>query len=331
MNISLVICTYMRPDSLLKLLYSIEAQIIKPNEIIIVDGSTTLDTQIVLKNYDFDVTYFLVDDDNRGLTKQRNFGVSKTDKSTDVVAFLDDDLILEPNYFEEIIKTYQQNPKAIGVGGIDLVENTYSLKNPNQMYSKFEYFELDGWIKKEGMRNKVRKIFGLMTDLQPELIPSFSHGRTGLPPNDKLYEVEHFMGGIATYKKDLFHKIAFSKYFEGYGLYEDYDFCVRAIKHGKLYINTKAKVHHYHAPSGRPNQYDYGKMVVRNGWYVWRLKNPQPDLQSKIKWHAITILLMVLRFFNAFTTKKSKQAFTESLGRGVAWIQLFFDKPTIEY
>jgi hypothetical protein len=37
-------------------------------------------------------------------------------------------------------------------------------------------------------------------------------------------------------------------------------------------LNTAAQLHHYHDVQGRPNQYQYGKMVVRNGWYVWRVK-----------------------------------------------------------
>jgi hypothetical protein len=33
-----------------------------------------------------------------------------------------------------------------------------------------------------------------------------------------------------------------------------------------------------------------GKMVVRNGWYVWRTKT-QINNQHQLKWHAITVLL----------------------------------------
>jgi GT2 family glycosyltransferase len=55
-------------------------------------------------------------------------------------------------------------------------------------------------------------------------------------------------------------------------LYEDTDFTLRVSKTGKLYLNTTAKLNHHHDASGRPNQYQYGKMVVRNGWYVWRTK-----------------------------------------------------------
>jgi hypothetical protein len=58
-----------------------------------------------------------------------------------------------------------------------------------------------------------------------------------------------------------------STYFEGYGLYEDADFLLCELpKRGKLYLIRPAKLNHYHDASGRPNQYNYGKMVVRNGF-----------------------------------------------------------------
>ena len=83
------------------------------------------------------------------------------------------------------------------------------------------------------------------------------------------------------FRKIVFDSIWFSPYFEGYGLYEDADFTLRLSKIGKLYVNTNAQLGHFHDESGRPNKYQYGKMVVRNGWYVWRVKYPNPSLQFK--------------------------------------------------
>jgi hypothetical protein len=92
-------------------------------------------------------------------------------------------------------------------------------------------------------------------------------------------------------------------------------------------VNTAAQLSHFHNPSGRPNQYQYGKMVVRNGYYVWRVKNPNPTFNAKLKWHAITLLLMTIRFTNTFTTNKRKEAFTEALGRKMGWLSLFWNEP----
>jgi len=71
-------------------------------------------------------------------------------------------------------------------------------------------------------------------------------------------------------------------------------------------------------------------MVVRNGWYVWRVKNPTPSLKAKMKWHSITILLILIRFSNTFTTAKKKEAFTETMGRMIGWWSLWVNKPKIK-
>src|SRR3954462_2343801 len=101
MKFSLIICTYMRPEPLLKLLQSVQVQNLYPNEILIIDGSTSNKTEIVLKENQFEnLQYFLVDDQDRGLTRQRNFGINKVSDTMEIVCFLDDDTVLEPNYFE---------------------------------------------------------------------------------------------------------------------------------------------------------------------------------------------------------------------------------------
>jgi hypothetical protein len=92
-------------------------------------------------------------------------------------------------------------------------------------------------------------------------------------------------------------------------------------------MNTRLQLNHYHHPSGRPNQYQYGKMVVRNGWYVWRTKNPKPLMDAQFKWHAISLLLTLIRFSNVLTTRKRKEAFTEALGRTMGWWSLWFSNP----
>lgn len=331
MKFSLIICTYMRPGPLLQLLQSVKEQIVYPDEILIVDGSTNTKSELVLKeNYFRNLHYFSVPPEHRGLTKQRNYGIERVGNKIEVVCFLDDDTVLEKGYFEHLLSTYQIFPEALGVGGYIINESQCEFVGDNYQAKKDEFF-FDGWKRKDGSRFVARKKFGLDSDCPPGFSPDFSHGRSVgfLPPSGKIYEVEQLMGGVSSFKKEVFKNLKFSTYFEGYGLYEDADFTLRLAKRGKLYVNTAAQLSHYHAASGRPNQYKYGKMVVRNGWYVWRIKNPKPSWNAKIKWHSITILLTLIRFSNVLTTSKRKQAFTEALGRTIGWWSLCVNKPKL--
>lgn len=329
MNFTLIVCTYMRPLPLLNLLESVKLQTLYPNEILIVDGSTNKETELMLGQNPFqNLRYFLVPNEHRGLTRQRNYGVALVANDTEIICFLDDDTVLEANYFEEIIRTYTVFPEALGVGGY--INNETKWQKVDEEYQPtIHEFAYDGWKQQDGSRFVMRKRFGLDSDAKPGFLPEFSNGRSigFLPPSGKIYEVEQLMGGVSSFKKSVFDSFSFSTYFEGYGLYEDADFTLRLSKTGKLYVNTNAQLGHFHDEAGRPNQYKYGKMVVRNGWYVWRVRHPKPSLKAKFKWNAIVLLLAFIRFSNIFTTKKRQEAFTEFAGRIVGWLSLLINKP----
>ncbi|TDY11789.1 glycosyltransferase family 2 protein [Meridianimaribacter flavus] len=328
MDFSLVVCTYMRPKALLNLLYSVEQQTLYPNEILIIDGSLNTATQVALEAHEFaNLVYYKVTAENRGLTKQRNFGITKVSKTTDVVCFLDDDTILDPHYFQQLLVTYKDYPDALGVGGYISNEVQWEPENGVRTH---HYFYYDGWQRKEPLRFRVRRVFGLAPDTPPCILPSFSHGRSVgfLPPTGKTYQVEQFMGGVASYRKKLFDNLSFSSYFEGYGLYEDADFCLRLSKLGTLYVNTNAQLEHHHEAAGRPNAYKYGKMVLRNGWYIWRIKYPNPSLKARLKWHLTAVLLMKLTVLGVVMSSQKKAALSEGLGRFVGWWTVLFYPPS---
>lgn len=332
MKFSLIICTYMRAKPLLNLLNSIEKQSFYPDEILIIDGSTTNETQEVLEQNQFkNLIYYKVDAIHRGLTKQRNFGVSKLAKTSLIVSFLDDDTVLENDYFKNIITAFYENDDAIGVGGIAINENKWKINSKN-IKKNAKFYTIDDYYIKESSRNYFRNILGLGSNKMPGVMPPFSNGKTcSYPINGKSYPVDLIVGMSMNFRKSVFDKISFSTYFEGYGLYEDADFSLRALQFGQNYIATSAQLSHYHDQSGRPNKYTYGKMVLRNGWYVWRIKYPNPSIKNRVKWNAIVFLLTSIRFLNVITTSNKKEAFTESLGRIVGWFSLIFNKPKHDY
>jgi len=319
----------MRPKAIITLLESVEHQKRYPDEILIIDGSLDDKTKIVLDKRNFkNLTYFKVSDKDRGLTKQRNYGIAKVSETIDIVCFLDDDTILDNYYFEKLIETYNIHPDALAVGGYITNEISWRKTTRNRKKSDFEY---DGWVRKESSRFILRKKLGLIDSTLPGYMPVFSNGRSVsfLPPSGKTYPVEQLMGGVSSFKKTIFEEQQFSTYFEGYGLYEDADFSLRLAKKGNLYVNTAAQLEHHHDPDGRPNKFNYGKMVVRNGWYVWRIKYENPSLVARFKWNWIALLLTIIRYINVITTTEKKAALTESLGRTYGWFSLIVNKPRV--
>lgn len=320
----------MRPKAVCTLLDSVKQQTKVPDEVIIVDGSIDelTKTSIDEINSDLNLIYFKVPDEHRGLTRQRNFGIQKISEDSEIVAFLDDDTVLEAAYFAEITKTFREHPDAVGVGGY-IIDDCWKKGTPPAKSNK--YYNCDGWYRRDGQRTVIRSIFGLGPPDIPCVMPPESHGRSvgGFPPSGKIYPAEYFMGGAAAYRKSVLDVVKFSHYFEGYGLYEDLDFCLRLSKFGPCYVNTNALLHHYHEPDGRPNRFRYGKMVVRNGWYVWRVKYEKPVLEAKYKWWAITWLLATIRLGNAVVGPLRRQALTEAVGRYYGMMTLLFSPPRV--
>lgn len=329
MNITLIVCTYQRPESLKQLLKSVNLQTLYPNTILIIDGSENNDTKVMLDKYQFkNLFYHQVQPEERGLTKQRNIGIGLMPPDTHVVCFLDDDTVLEPDYFKQLIGTYQNHPEAVAVGGYITNEVVWQ-QSDGKVSNKHFYY--NGWMRKEPLRFRVRNWWGLAPDTPPCFLPKFSHGRSVsfLPPDGHIYRVEHFMGGVASYRASVFKTVQFSPYFEGYGLYEDADFCFRLLPLGQLYVNTAARLSHHHEPSGRPNTYKYGKMVARNGWYIWRVRHPNPGFKNVLKWHLTELLLALLTLLSVIKSVNRVHVINEFRGRMVGWISLFFNKPQI--
>lgn len=327
MKFNLIICTFQRPKAISKLLDSVYNQTLMPSEILVIDGSHDEETrELLIGKNDIGLRYFKVGDEDKGLTLQRNYGLEKTAKDIEIICFLDDDTVLEKDYFQKLIDTYKGFPDAIGVGGYIVNEIKWDYKSHSPSYDEYK---IDGWSRKLGSRNLLRKKLGLLSNQPPGVMPVFSHGlSTGfLPPSGRTYPVEYFMGGVASYKRKLFEKVSFSRYFDGYGLYEDMEFCLRASRNGQLYLNTAAQVHHYHEKAGRPKSFNYGKMVIRNGWYVWRVKYPKPTMKAKFKWVAVSTLLLGVRIGNIFTADNKQEVLFESVGRLMALMGLLINKP----
>src|SRR5690606_5640688 len=143
-------------EALLKLLISIQQQTLLPNQIIIVDGSLDNQTKNLLSKQHFEnLEYYLVQKKDRGLTRQRNFGLAKVQESSDVICFLDDDTVLDPDYFRNLLATYTEFPAAVGVGGYINALDWEKIEYP--AVPSFDDYEYEGWRRKLGSRNVLRK------------------------------------------------------------------------------------------------------------------------------------------------------------------------------
>lgn len=119
-KISLVICTYNRSRYLPGSLESINLQTMDKNlfEVVVIDNASTDDTKEIIHNYisknpSIHITYYF--EQNKGLSFARNRGIAEA--RSPLIAYVDDDVILTPDYLKELLSFFDKNPEAAGAGG----------------------------------------------------------------------------------------------------------------------------------------------------------------------------------------------------------------------
>jgi glycosyltransferase involved in cell wall biosynthesis len=123
MLISVVINTYNRAGSLRNALRSLQFQTYRDFEVIVVNGPSTDDTERVLSEFSEVIRVGNCPETN--LSKSRNIGIALS--SGEVVAFIDDDAIAEPQWLAAIACGYD-SAKIGGVGGIVYDYTGYTLQ-----------------------------------------------------------------------------------------------------------------------------------------------------------------------------------------------------------
>tara|TARA_R110000868_G_scaffold153644_10_gene379189 strand:- start:20847 stop:21761 length:915 start_codon:yes stop_codon:yes gene_type:complete len=196
-KITIITCTKDRPHELVNLLNSMREQTSKPYRHIIVDGSDNPApvASLVEEYTDLPIEYYTLRPP--GLTRQKNFALSKLDAATDWVGVLDDDVILAPSALEQIALYSDANPQVKGIG------LTFSNIKPRKLNPIRNLFLLDS--KKSGSFT----ISG---------IPSTVHDNSKLTPTKWLH------GGATFWDKVVFENFKFDEWYSGVGYLEDIDF-----------------------------------------------------------------------------------------------------------
>ena len=225
--ISVVICTYRRPELLYILLKSLENQSKLPESIKIV-GTVELDFSIAVNNQIIKLQEKGITVEKlfapKGLTKQRNFGVDHLPADTTIVCFLDDDILIPKNYFESVSNNFRDLPDAIGIGFV--THDNLNRKNRISIWDSIS------------MNNSFRPGKLLKSGIN-----------SGFDYQSKPYLVDWLPGCSMSYKYNIFQNVNFDERRSDVGWGEDVDFSFRTKEFGNLYmvsisdlVHTRSKV-----------------------------------------------------------------------------------------
>lgn len=234
-GVSIVIPTRNRDEDLTKLLASIGEQTKLPIEIIVVDDSDNLRTKNLVerlrKNFSdkgVSLKYLRGNEDNRSISAARNLGAKVS--TGEIVFFIDDDVILDRDYIQQITKVYHDYPDAVGVGG-----NLF----PRDMSVAV-------------LVNALHRVL-FSACFQKDRSVVWAQGMTFAFPLTKTIRSQWLSGTNATYKKQILEDFKWDEKLVRFSLCEDMDISYRILRKypNSLYITPHAKAHHKYSPVAR--------------------------------------------------------------------------------
>lgn len=227
MTLSAIIPTKNRPHDLANAVASLLAQTRAPDELVVIDQSegseSTERVHALLAPHPHIRLVYVHDPSVTGLVHAKHVAVGRA--SSDVIAFLEDDVVLEPDYVEAVLDGFAAKPEMYGCGGV--------VTNPP--YTSAVYIRLQSVFLRGIFRDPRAKIFAVLPRLG-----------TGLIPCDVV------SGGLSSWRADVFRHVSFDTR-NGFHMFEDMEFAtrvVRALGHC-LYINPRARLAHFGSPVNR--------------------------------------------------------------------------------
>jgi GT2 family glycosyltransferase len=245
MKHDVIICTKNRRADLEFALDSLAAQTRPPNMLIVVDASDNDDTKVLVRHWSsaekrsFGIEYVKA---APGLPAQRNLGVETS--SADVVHFLDDDVVVDPDYIASIAAVFEHDTygQIVGVGGL--------ITNQPARHVRI-------WWRLALLDSKHS---GVILRSGANIIVSSA--------NEQM-RVEWLSGCSMSFRSAIVRQLRFDEELPGYALMEDVDFGFRAAQIGELVLEPKARLVHNVSPVGRwGHPARQRASTYRRGWFV---------------------------------------------------------------
>jgi len=270
-KIALIIPTRNRPELLRKLLNSIQLQQVKPDQVIVVDGSDQPLKTLIEPGLFYELTYQYVFPPS--LTKQRNEGIKLLHPDITLAGYLDDDIELKPGAIEEVLNFWENSSKDIGGVAFNIVNNP-----PRNPLSK-----------------AITRLF-MMTGKNPGKVLASGFCTTEVPLTKDL-ESQWLCGGATIWRRNILENYKFDEWYKGWAYHEDVEFSYRVHKKYRLFVIFKARVEHNPPPYNKLKSKVLGKMAVINRYYFVK-KNPELSIPS-FYWATVgEIILNILSSLN---------------------------------
>ena len=242
---SVVIPTYGRTQYLKGCLESISVQTIKPQDIFIIDNNTSPSSQRIVEDTVESCSanginfVYKKGSINSGAVA-RNVGASLV--STELVAFLDDDVLVDCDYYENVLDVFEADDQVVGVQGVDrdFVEGYKA--NISGSYIQRLFLFIENFLEHASI------VRGTTAELRPSL--AVTHPA---PDKDFVVESQWVSTCAGVFRTELFNVIEFPKNFVKYSWneYVFFSYSIFKKKLGKMIYTSGARYRNVITDAGR--------------------------------------------------------------------------------
>jgi GT2 family glycosyltransferase len=229
--VAVVIPTRNRPAALRRMLESLARQSAQPAEVTIVDASVDASARAVCVQEAIPGLRSAVSWQNAnfvGAASQRNQGVRGCCQP--VIAFMDDDILFEPDCFGRLWRALQSDNR---LGGVNAMITNQRYQSPGRI-SQIVFRLLDDRPKS----SYAGRVLGPAVNLLPE-------DREDLP---EVVPVEWLNTGCTLYRREALPDPPFADHFKGYSLMEDLALSLTVGRGWKLANARTARIYHDSQP-----------------------------------------------------------------------------------
>ena len=241
-KLAIVTPTIGRNAELRRMLASLARQSRRPDEVVIVDEDGSARAFVG----EFPQLAIRITTLPGSACVKRNAGIRTADEDMTLVGFMDDDIVLEPQAIESVMRFWESAPADLGGTCLNVLNDPPKAALWLKGLSITSRLGLYGARKGGLSRGGFHVPFGQVSrTLYVDWVPTY----------------------CVVYARHLLDENPFDEFFKGYSYLEDLDLSYRIGKNYRLAVVADARFYHYPSAVGRPDSYLFGKKEVINRLY----------------------------------------------------------------
>ena len=248
MTISVIIATKDRPACLTAALASIIKQTLLPDQILIIDQSTSAEGQAAVAILTQAIEsrgdgrpkiVYILDRSVRGAGAARNIGIERS--RSELLVFLDDDVELEPDYLQQLKAVYIQKPEVGGVSG--MVTNYV----------------------RPSFRARFLEEFFCVGPFHDERLPLYWNAAS-LLETDPI-PIKKVSGCVMSFRRTALNGLGFDSNYLGAGS-EDVELSWRISQEWQIVLAPRARLAHHRTREG-PSRENWLSYTIKGQYYLY--------------------------------------------------------------